>query len=109
MALDITKPVSTNDFFREIYKKLFGIKDETPTGSDTTGICGGNVAVVAGVTEFEHPSYIECTGNDGTITYVDEYSNTVANYPMTKGKTTNFRVKKVTAATATGLYRCYSK
>jgi len=108
-TLNLANANSTHAFIKQLYIKLFGISTQYPAGTDRTGVCGGNLAVTPGVATFDHPSFIECTGNDGTINYTDEYGNEVAGYPMTAGKTTNFRVSKVTAATATGLYRCYSK
>ena len=117
MALDLTKPVSNNKLLQEIYQIVTSgtgvnplkTQDVNSLGASNSGVCGGCLAVVAGPDAFNYPSFIECTGNDGTIDFTDEYGNVVAGYPMTLGKTTNFRVLKVTAATATGLYRCYAK
>lgn len=117
MSLDLTKAINNNQFLRALYSIFTGqtgyaaVKQQSVNslGDSNSGVCGGCVAVTPGATAFDYPSFIECTGSDGTMTYEDEYGNTVANYPMTQGKTTNFRVMKVTAASATGLYRCYAK
>ena len=109
MAIDLTKPVSSNTFLQEIYKKIFGINSVTPSGSDRTGVCGGTVLVTPSATAFAQPSWIECQGADGTITGVDEYGNTVTTYPMTVGKITPSRFTKVTAVSAgVNVWRHYS-
>ncbi|HNX87701.1 MAG TPA: hypothetical protein PKH58_01350 [Paludibacteraceae bacterium] len=115
--IDLTKAVNNNKFLRELYGIFASVTGYAPLkaqsvnslGNTNSGVCGGCVSVTTSETAFDYPSFIECTGNDGTIDYTDEYGNVVAGYPMTQGKTTNFRVNKVTAATATGLYRCYAK
>ena len=98
--LDFTKAPTTNTILKEIYKKLFGITDTNASGSDRSGVCGGTKPVTPGTTAFDYPSFIECTGADGTITGVDEYGNTVTTYPMTVGKITPSRFTKVTAVSA---------
>jgi hypothetical protein len=99
-VLDLSKQNSTHAFIKQIYFKLFGITDASPIGSDRTGVCGGTKPVTPGTTAFDYPSFIECTGADGTITGVDEYGNTVTTYPMTVGKITPSRFTKVTAVSA---------
>ena len=69
-------------------------------GVDRSGVCGGTVLVTPSADAFDHPSFIECAGADGTITGVDEAGNTVTTYPMTVGKITASRWTKVTAASA---------
>ena len=109
MSIDLSKPASTNSYLRELYKKIFGITDAYPSGTDKTGVCGGTVSVSPSANAFANPSFIENTGVDGTITGVDEFGNTVTSYPMTAGKITPSRWIKVTAASAgVVLWRHYS-
>jgi len=108
MALDLTKPQSTNSYLKELYKKIFGLGNESPAkftpaganGVDKSGVCGGTILVTPSANAFPQPSFIECTGADGTITGVDEYGNVVTTYPMTVGKITPSRWNKVTAVSA---------
>lgn len=109
-TIDLSKMPSTHAFIKQIYFKLFGISDDNLLGSDRTGVCGGIAAVVPGADAFNYPSFIECTGADGTITGVDEYGDDVTNYPMTVGKITPSRMSKVTAVSAGVVcWRHYSK
>ena len=108
MSFDTNKADSPMAILIQIAKKLLGFAGETTLktnvtdslGVDRTGVCGGTKAVTPGATAFDYPSFIECTGADGTITGVDEYGNTVTTYPMTVGKITPSRFTKVTAVSA---------
>lgn len=117
MSLDLTKPVSSNNFLQELYKKLFGIGGETPlkvqhtdtAGVEKTGVCNGiDAAVASNTVNLPNPGYFEVTGA-GNVKFDPVVGAAGQTRAFDAKECSKFRVKRiyVTGTTATGIVIYY--